>query len=133
MSKQGDRTIKIGGNVTSSGLIAGDSNTVTISADHGLPADQAAVVKQLEFVREQLTSLVSPDARRINNAMDEAIEEAKVAEPRKSIVAESLSRALQIAKGAAGVAEVLKLRPALGVVIEWLGSEFAGLLGMLGL
>jgi hypothetical protein len=136
MAQPKDRSISIGGNVSGSVVVAGDNNkldNVTVGAP-ALPSDQAAVLQALEELRTLLVEVAGRDSRRVGNALDEAIEEAKDSEPRKSVIAESLERALAVASGAtAFIDQVGKLRPSVDALVRWLGPNFAGMLKTVGL
>jgi hypothetical protein len=136
MAQPKDRSISIGGNVSGSVVIAGDENTlenVTVGASPP-PSDQAAVLQALEELRALLVEIAGRDSRRVGNAIDEAIDEAKDPEPRKSVIAESLKRALEVASGATAFLEqVGKLRPSVEALVRWLGPSFAGMLKSVGL
>lgn len=134
MTKPSDRSIRVGGAVSGSVLVTGDKNTVSLASGDAAPSDRADVLRELEAVRELLQGMTGPDAKRVTNAVEEAIDEARAPEPRKDVVAGSLERALELAVKAGAVAEQIdKLRERLGGIVRWLGPSFAGLLRLVGL
>jgi hypothetical protein len=131
--KSGDNTISIGGSVSGSAVLLGDKNQVAVTTQAQAPVDTKAMLAALEEVHKVLSQVAGPDAKRIGNAADEALEEAKTAEPRKSVVAESLERALKLATSVAGVGKDLEtLKPSLSALAGWLGGEYQALLRLLG-
>lgn len=131
-----NRSVSIGGSVTGSAIVTGDSNTVSVQFQQAaLPQPESVNIQaELNALHELLSQLQSPDKRKIENALDDAKEELKKPEPNKDEVGQALDRALNYAQKANGFAEALdKLRPHVEKAASWLGEHWYKLLPLVGL
>lgn len=131
-----NRSVSIGGSVTGSAIITGDSNTVSVQFQPAaLPQPESVNIQaELSALHELLLQLQSPDQRKIENALDDAKEELKKPEPSKDEVGQALDRALNYAQKANGFAEAIdKLRPHVEKAAAWLGEHWYKLLPLVGL
>lgn len=133
---QGDRSVTIGGNAAGNVIQTGDHNTASLSYERVTlpPPEQVDVRAEIAALRDLLAGLVSPDRRKIDNAVDEAEEEAAKPEPDKDEVGKALERALGYAQKAEGFAKVIEsLKPHIQNLGSWLGESWYRLLSMVGL
>lgn len=131
-----NRSVSIGGSVTGSAIVTGDSNTVSVQFQQAaLPEPQSVDIQaELNALHELLVQLQSPDQRKIDNALDDAKEELKKPQPDKDEVGQALERALKYAQKANGFAEAIdKLRPHVEKAASWLGEHWYKLLPIVGL
>lgn len=131
-----NRSVSIGGSVTGSAIVTGDSNTVSVQFQPAsLPKPEQVNIKaEVEALREVLATLSSPDRRKIDNALEDAEEELKKPEPDKDEVGKALDRAIGYAEKATGFAEAIdKLRPHVQNAAAWLGENWYKLLPLVGL
>lgn len=131
-----NRSVSIGGSVTGSAIVTGDSNTVSVQFQPAALPQPETVNMQAELAAlcELLSQLQSPDQRKIDNALDDAKEELKKPDPDKDEVGQALDRALNYAQKANGFAEAIeKLRPHMQNTASWLGKNWYKLLSFVGL
>jgi hypothetical protein len=131
-----NRSVSIGGSVTGSAIVTGDSNTVSVQFQQAaLPQRESVDIQaELNALHALLTQLQSPDQRKIENALDDAKEELKKPEPNKDEVGQALDRALNYAQKTNGFAEAIdKLRPHVEKSAAWLGEHWYKLLPLVGL
>lgn len=131
-----NRSVSIGGSVTGSAIVTGDSNTVSVQFQTAaLPQpENVNISAELDALYELLSQLQSPDQRKIDNALDDAKEELKKPEPDKNEVGQALDRALSYAQKANGFAEAIdKLRPHVEKAAAWLGEHWYKLLPLVSL
>ena len=133
---RGDRSVTIGGDATGNVIQTGDHNTASLSYKRVTlpPPEQVDVRAEIAALRDLLASLVSPDRRKIDNAIGEAEEEAVKPEPDKDEVGKALERALGYAQKAEGFAKVIEsLKPHIQNLGSWLGEHWYRLLTVVGL
>jgi predicted ribosome quality control (RQC) complex YloA/Tae2 family protein len=131
-----DRSVHIGGNVTGSAVVTGDSNKVSIQFQQAsLPQPETVDIQaELAALKSVLAQLEAQDQRKINNALEDAEVELEKPEPDKSEVGQALDRALKYAEKANGFAEAIdKLRPHVEAAAGWLGKHGYKLLPLVGL
>ena len=131
-----DRSVRVGGNITGSSVVAGDHNIVnTRMTQHVPPAPESVDVKaELAALREALTALAVPERGKLDRAMQDAAEEAGKAEPDKEEVAGALERAVKHAKAAEEfTASAERLVPRIAALGAWLGTHGRRLLAMVGI
>jgi len=131
-----NRSVSIGGNVTSSAILSGDRNTANLRFQSvSLPAPESVDIQaELNALREALVKLESPDRRKIENAFADALEEVNKPKPDKDEVGKALDRALYYAKQAKGFASIIeKLKSHLTKTASWLGENWHKLLTVAGL
>ena len=131
-----DRSVRIGGNVTGSAIIAGDRNVVTLHYEKISlpPAASVDMHAELDALREVLMRLETPDRKKIKNALSEAKEEMTKAAPDKDEVGTALNRALSYAQKAEGFARAIEtLKPHVGNAAAWFGSNWHKILAVVGL
>jgi hypothetical protein len=131
----GNNTINVGGNATGS-YVAGDKNRVeTAVAQVSLPDPSTVrIAEELAGLRAILAQLNSVEAAKLGRALDDAEEEAGKPKPDKDEVGSALERALKIARSANDFAEnTSKLLPYVKGAVAWLGSNWTGLLSLVGL
>ncbi|MGD1859273.1 MAG: hypothetical protein ACFB0E_04800 [Leptolyngbyaceae cyanobacterium] len=135
-SPNSDRSVQIGGSVTGSAVVTGDSNTVSVQFQPAtLPEPQAVDIKaELAALKAVLIQLQSEDQRKINNALEDAEIELEKPEPDKDEVSQALDRALNYAEKATGFAAAIdNLRPHVEAAAGWLGKHGYKLLPLVGL
>lgn len=134
--KRGNRSVSIKGCVTSSAVVTGDQNTVSVSMTNiSLPAPQAVDISaEINAIREVLAHLQSTDRSKIDNALEDAEAELAKKEPDKDELGQALNRALKYAQKAGGFAEAVeKLMPHVKNVAGWLGERWYDILSFVGL
>ena len=132
-SSNQDRSVRIGGNVTGSALVTGNSNTVSVQFQQAsLPQPEAVDIQaELKALQAILASFDDPVASGVAQKLEQ---EASKPEPDKSIVATTLETGLTYAKNLAGFAEAIdKLRPHVEAAAGWLGKHGYKLLPLVGL
>lgn len=133
MTENQDRSVRVGGDVTGSALVTGDSNTVTVQFQQAsLPQPESVDIQaELKALQTILASLNDPIATGVSQKLEE---EANKPEPDKSVVATTLETGLTYAKNLSGFAEVIdKLRPHVEATAGWLGKHGYKLLPLVGL
>lgn len=76
----------------------------------------------------------TPDAGKLDRALQDAEEEAGKAEPDKDEVGSAIERAVKYAKGASDFsAQVEKLAPRLAALASWLGDNWLKILALAGI
>ena len=131
-----NRSVSVGGNVTGSAIVAGDSNTVSMQYQQATlpPPDSVDMAAELKSLRESLATLQTPDRRKINNALDEAEDELKKPQPDKNEVGKAIDRALDYAKKADGFTDAIeKIKPRVEKAAAWLGENWYKILGVVNL
>ncbi|BAY48350.1 hypothetical protein NIES4073_35010 [Kalymmatonema gypsitolerans NIES-4073] len=131
-----NRSVSIGGTVTGSAVITGDSNTANINFQQvSLPTPASVNIEiEINALREILGKLESSDRRKIDNAFEDAQEELNKPQPDKNEVGKALERAFDYAKKAEGFAcTIAKLQPHLTKTTAWLGDNWHKLLSLVGL
>jgi hypothetical protein len=132
----GDRSVKVGGNVTGSSIVTGDRNTVTTTYTKTTlpPADSVDMKAEVAALRALLGELRSEDRLLIDNAMAEAEHHLGKAEANTDRIGAALERALDYASQAEGfVARLEKIAPHVKGACAWLGKNWHKLLGVVGL
>ncbi|MEL4894897.1 hypothetical protein [Crocosphaera sp. Alani8] len=132
MSNQ-DRSIQVGGNVTGSAMVTGDSNTVSVEFQQAsLPQSETVDIKaELMALHEILASLNDPIATGVAQKLKE---EASKPKPDKNIIATTLETGLSYAKNLSSFAEAMdKLQPRVEATVAWLGKHGYKLLPLVGL
>lgn len=133
MTENQDRSVRVGGDVTGSALVTGDSNTVTVQFQQAsLPQPESVDIQaELKALQTILASLNDPIATGVSQKLEE---EANKPEPDKSVVATTLETGLTYAKNLSGFAEAIdKLRPHVEATAGWLGKHGYKLLPLVGL
>lgn len=114
--------------ITGSSIVTGDHNTVTTTMKQVPlpPPDQVDVKAELAALREVLAGLQKvPDLRKLDRAIEDAVEETDKPEPDKEEVGGALERAVKYAKAAGDFTEnVGKLLPPLTALASWLGPHW---------
>lgn len=131
-----NNSVHIGGSVTGSAIVTGDSNTVSVQVQQAaLPEAETVDIKtELAALKALLAQLKSEDQRKINNALEDAEIELTKPEPDKDEVGQALNRALNYAEKANGFATAIdQLRPHVEAVAGWLGKHGYKLLPVVGL
>ena len=127
------RSLNIGGGVTGSALVTGDSNTVEVTFQQAsLPQPEAVDIQaELKVLQGILVSLNDPVTTGIAHKLEE---EANKHELDKSTVATVLETGLTYAKNLSGFTEAIdKLRPHIESTAGWLGKHGYKLLPLVGL
>lgn len=132
----GNRTIKVGRDISGSSAVTGDHNvaqSVIISQD--LPQAEAVNIRaEITALREALAALDTPDKRKIQRAMDDAADETTKAAPDRNEIGGALERAIKYARQANAFADQAgKLKPHLEAACGWLGQNWHKLLAAAGL
>lgn len=131
-----NRSISIGGNATGSAVLSGDRNVTNLHFQQvSLPTpENIDILAELNVLREALAKLESPDRRKIENALADALEEVNKPKPDKNEVGKALDRALDYALRAEGFTSVMeKLKPHITKTVSWLGENWHKLLNVVGL
>ncbi len=134
--KPGARSVSVGGNVSGSVVVTGDRNVVTAKITQvTLPAPETVdMAAEVQALREVLTALETPDARKIRNAFEDVGDELAKPKPDKDDVGQALQRALGYAEKAAGFADKIEaLAPRVVNAVSWLGKNWHKLLAAVGL
>ena len=118
-----DRSVHVGGNVTSSAVVTGNSNTVSIHFQQAsLPKPEAVDIQtELKALQAILASFKDPVATGVAQKL---AQEAQKPEPNKHVVAKTLEMSLTYAKTLSGFAETVdQLRPHIEATAGWLGKH----------
>lgn len=116
-------SIKISGKVTSSIINIGNNNTLTTGNTNRVLGDDD-LLKYINELRDFLMSFEQSSNRKLENAMNEAQEEASKPQPDKNELAESLERAVKYVKNAESfVGNTKQLANHLSPIVSWLGSS----------
>ena len=128
-----DRSVRIGGSVTGSAVVTGDSNTVSVQFQQAsLPQPETVDIQaELEALQTILASFDDPIATGVAQKLEQ---EAAKPKPDKDAVATTLETGLTYTKNLAGFAEAIdKLRPHVEAAAGWLGKHGYKLLPLVGL
>lgn len=128
-----DRSVQIGGSVTGSAVVTGDSNTVSVQFQKAsLPQPEAVDIRaELKALQAILANFNDPIATGVALKLEQ---EASKPEPDKSVVATTLETGLTYAKNLSGFAEAIdQLRPRVEAAAGWLGQHGYTLLALVGL
>ncbi|MGH6678175.1 MAG: hypothetical protein ACREDL_04370, partial [Bradyrhizobium sp.] len=111
--------------ITGSSVVTGDHNIVGTRMTQYAPPPAAAVDIKAELagLRQALAALTSvPDRRALNNALEDAGDEARKPEPDKDKIGGALAQIAEYAKAADDFGEhAEKLVPRLMALAAWLG------------
>jgi len=128
-----DRSVHVGGSVTGSAVVTGDSNTVSVQFQQAsLPQPETVDIQaELKALQTILASFNDPIATGVAQKLKQ---EAAKLEPDKDVVATTLETGLTYTKNLAGFAEAIdKLRPHVEAAAGWLGKHGYKLLPLVGL
>jgi hypothetical protein len=128
-----NRSVQIGGSVTGSAVVTGDSNTVSVQFQQAsLPEPETVDIQaELQALRAILAGFDDPIANGVAQKLEQ---EAAKPEPDKSVVAKTLETGLAYAKDLAGFGDAIdKLRPHVEATAGWLGQHGHKLLPLVGL
>jgi hypothetical protein len=128
-----NRSVQIGGSVTGSAVVTGDSNTVSVQFQQAsLPAPETVDIQaEIEALKEIFASLNNPT---ITGAAEELAQEVAKPEPDKEIIADALETGLKRIKKLADFGDAIdKLRPHVEATAGWLGQHGHKLLPLVGL
>jgi hypothetical protein len=116
-------------------MVAGDNNVTKVNMQEQLPPAESVDIKaELSALREILAKLQSSDQKKINNAIDEAEDEAKKDEPDKDEVSKALERAMGYAKKAGTFTTIIEtLKPHILNISGWLGENWQVLTKAIGM
>jgi hypothetical protein len=131
-----NRSSSVGGSVTGSSIVTGDSNTVTTTyTKTTLPPPESVNIKsEMDGLKQLLRTLNTEDRPMIDNALAEVDHHLSKPNPDKQKVGSALDRAFGYAKDAGDFAEkAAKLAPYVRSVCGWLGGNWSTLLGYVGL
>ena len=131
-----NRSVSVGGSVTGSAIVTGDSNTVSVEyRQTELPPPETVDMRsEIAAIREILAALQTPDSRKIERAMEDVADELDKPEPDKDEVGAGLERALKYAQTADELASVTEnLGEHVKLAAAWLGQNWYKLLGVVGL
>lgn len=129
----GERSIHIGGSSVGSTIITGDHNKV--SANISIQPGDVDIIQELAALRKILARLDLPtkQRRQVDNALQQATEEATEGEPDRADMGSALDRALATVKKLGKLGEVVaEIRPHVERAAVWLGENGAPLIAMLG-
>ncbi len=100
-----NRSVLVGGGVTGSAIVTGDSNTVSVQYQQAAlpPPENVNMAAELKALKQALANLQTPDRRKINNALDEAKDELKKPQPDQDEVGKAMERALGYAQSLVGL------------------------------
>ena len=129
----GNRSVQIGGSVTGSAVVTGDSNTVSVQFQQAsLPAPETVDIQaEIEALKEIFTSLNNPT---ITGAAEELAQEVAKPEPDKEIMADALETGLKRIRKLADFGDAIdRLRPHVEATAGWLGQHGHKLLPLVGL
>jgi hypothetical protein len=113
---------------------AGNGNVTNISQRINLP-DPATVdiVRALKEIQQLLAGLEAPDQKKINNATEEALDEAARGTADKTEIGTALERAFKFAERTGKLAmTAAALSPHLAAAVSWLGPKWHDLLHWIG-
>ncbi|MEA5449320.1 hypothetical protein VB780_12125 [Leptolyngbya sp. CCNP1308] len=128
-----NRSVQIGGSVTGSAVVTGDSNTVSVQFQQAsLPAPETVDIQaEIEALKDIFASLNNPT---ITGAAEEMAQEVAKPEPDKEIIADALETGLKRIQKLADFGDVIdKLRPHIEATAGWLGMHGHKLLPLVGL
>ena len=128
-----DRSVHIGGDVTGSAVVTGDSNTVSVEFQQAsLPQPQTVDIQaELKALYTLLASFDDPVTAGVVQKLEQ---ESSKPEPNKNVVATTLETGLTYAQNLSGFAEAIdKLRPHVEAAAGWLGKQGYKLLPLVGL
>jgi hypothetical protein len=128
-----NRSVQIGGSVTGSPVVTGDSNTVSVQFQQAsLPAPETVDIQaEIEALKEIFASLNNPT---ITGAAEELAQEVAKPEPDKEIIADALETGLKRIKKLADFGDAIdRLRPHVEATAGWLGQHGHKLLPLVGL
>jgi hypothetical protein len=128
-----NRSVQIGGSVTGSAVVTGDSNTVSVQFQQAsLPEPETVDIQaELQALRAILAGFDDPIANGVAQKLEQ---EAAKPEPDKSVVAKTLETGLAYAKDLAGFGDAIdQLRPHVEATAGWLGQHGHKLLPLVGL
>ena len=128
-----NRSVQIGGSVTGSAVVTGDSNTVSVHFQQAsLPAPETVDIQaEIEALQEIFASLNNPT---ITGAAEELAQEVAKPEPDKEIIADALQTGLKRIKKLADFGDAIdELRPHVEATAGWLGTHGHKLLPLVGL
>lgn len=130
---QDNRTINIGGNVSSSVMITGNKSRVTTTFDNSInTAISTDIAQEISLIKEALSSLNFEHQLKVNNALSEAQFEADAEEKDKLEIGSALERALKYAKKAEDFsASIERIKPHVINVASWLGGSWLKLVNYL--
>jgi hypothetical protein len=131
-----DRSVSFGGSVTGSAIVTGDNNTTSLQFTQTTlpPAETIDIRAELAAVRDLLRQLRSETSKKIDRAMEDALDEIKKPEPDRDEVGDALHRALKYAKQAEGFADTTSnLKQHVTNAVSWLGDDWRKLLSLVGL
>lgn len=129
------RSVHIGGNAEQSVIVTGDHARIEYQATNLPAASEVDIGRELAAVRELLAALElsAKDRKKVQNALEEADDEAAEASPDRDAVGEALERALTVARKAEQLGEKAeKLAPHVSRAVGWLGENWHRLLGLIG-
>ena len=129
-----NRSVSVG-NATGSTIITGDSNTVSVEyrLTEFPPPETVDIRAEIAAIQEILTSLQSPDSRKISRAMEDVTNELVKPDPDRDEVGLALERALKYAQSTEELATVTgKLGKHIKNAAAWLGQNWHKLLGLVG-
>lgn len=130
------QSVHIEGDAKGNAFVQGNRNRTKVKyTEVSLPPPESVDIQQeLEALRSILAGLRSDDRPKIDNRLEEAIDEAGGEEPDKDAVGRALEGALKYAKKANDFSEVAEdLIPRITKVCGWLGKFGAPLLALMGL
>ena len=132
----GTQKVKIGDDAKGVAIVHGEGNLTDVKyVEVNLPpAESVNIHQELQALRSIMARLQSADQAKIDNRLEEAIDEAWQDEPDKDGVSRALEGAIKYAKKANDFSEVVEdLIPRISKVCGWLGKYGGGLLGLMGL
>ncbi|WOD41901.1 hypothetical protein [Nodosilinea sp. E11] len=128
-----NRSVQIGGSVTGSAVVTGNSNTVSVQFQQAsLPVPETVDIQaEIEALKEIFASLNNPT---ITGAAEELALEMAKPEPDKEIIADALETGLKRIKKLTDFGEAIdRLRPHVEATAGWLGQHGHKLLPLVGL
>ncbi|WP_240966763.1 hypothetical protein [Nodosilinea sp. P-1105] len=128
-----NRSVQIGGSVTGSAVVTGDSNTISVQFQQAsLPEPETVDIQaEIEALKEIFASLNNPT---IAGAAEELAQEVAKPEPDKEIMADALETGLKRIKKLADFGDAIdRLRPHVEATAGWLGQHGHKLLPLVGL
>ncbi len=131
-----DRSVKARRDIVGSLIQTGNLNMAQMrgSSVQLTPGDDVDIRSELSGLRETLLALNAPDRGKIERALQDAEEEAAKDDPSKDEVGAAIERAVKYAKGASDFGDhVNKIADHLGLVVSWLGNNWAGILSIAGI
>ena len=128
-----NRSVQIGGSVTGSAVVTGDSNTISVQFQQAsLPEPETVDIQaEIEALKDIFASLNNPT---IAGAAEELAQEMARPEPDKEIMADALETGLKRIKKLADFGDAIdRLRPHVEATAGWLGQHGHKLLPLVGL